>query len=459
MEVTSDFKELTMQYEQQGLLSHITRKVSADSEMMAVMKKTKGQIPLLFHQVDGYPCKVVTGLGGSRKLLAQSMGITEDKLRKHLAAAIAHPIPVTHVAEGKCQQEVHMAPFSLVDYFPVLRHYEKDNGKFIISGMMVAKSIDGSKYYTSIRRMWYKGKNQMTVLITSREMQEQFAYYEARKEPMEIAVMFGLVPAVVLGSQISTHLYNADKLEVSGALLSKSLETVKCKTIDLEVLSDAQVVLEGKVYPWKKEKEGPFGEMAYYYGEVKELPLCEFSCITMQKNPLWHTFFPSGCEEKLPMAISREVNLFNTIQMTVPGVRNVHLTMGGAGRYHAVVQIKKEQEGDGKQAALSAFASDKDLKYVTVVDEDVDIFDAEEVEWAITTRTQAASDIFIIPAALGSPLEASHHLKNTTDKMGIDATKPIGDKRFERTHVIGEEKIDLKEYIEERRDSRWHLEL
>lgn len=181
MEVTSDFKELTMQYEQSGLLSHITRKVSSDSEMMAVMKKTKGLIPLVFHRVDGYSCPVITGLGGSRKLLAQSMGIPEEQLRKHLAYAITHPVPVHHVAEGKCQQEVHMAPFSLEDYFPVLRHYAKDNGKFVISGMMVAKSIDGSKYYTSIRRMWYKGQNQMTILITSKEMQEQFAYYEAKK--------------------------------------------------------------------------------------------------------------------------------------------------------------------------------------------------------------------------------------------------------------------------------------
>lgn len=459
MEVISDMKELTAEYEKKGLLSHVTRKVSSENELMAVMKKTKGKLPIMFHQVDEYPCKVVTGLGGSRKLLAESMGIKEENLRKHLASAIAHPIPVTQAAQGKCQQEIHLAPFSLDNYFPILRHYEKDNGRFIISGMMIAKSIDGSKYYTSIRRMWYMGENRMTILITSREMQEQFAYYEEKKEPMEIAIMFGLVPGIVLGSQISTHLYNADKLEVSGALLSKSLETVKCKTIDLEVLSDAQVVLEGKVYPWKKEREGPFGEMAYYYGGVKELPICDFSCITMQKNPLWHTFFPSGCEEKLPMALSREVNLFNTIQMTVPGVKNVHLTMGGAGRYHAVVQIKKEQDGDGKQAALSAFASDKDLKYVTVVDEDVDIFDMEEVEWAITTRTQATSDFFIIPGAAGSPLEASHHLKNRTDKVGIDATRPLGDKRFERTHVIGEEKVFLEEYIEEGRCSKWHLEL
>lgn len=447
----SDLKELVEEYEQKGLLRHIRRQVSSEFEVMAVMKKSKGKLPMCFDQIDHYSCRTVTGMGGNRELLAASMGISPDQLRNHLMNAILNPIPVTRVQDGKCQENVRMAPFSLEDFFPVLRHYEKDNGRFVISGMMVAKNVEGNRVYTSIRRMYYMGGNKMTLLITSQEMKEQLEYYERIQKPMDIAVMFGLVPAVVLGSQISTHLYDANKLDVSGALLGKSLEVVPCKTITMDVLADAQVVLEGKVYPWKKQTEGPFGEMAYYYGKVQELPVCEFTCMTYQNDPVWHTFFPSGAEEKLPMAIAREVNLYHTVSMTVPNIKDVYITPGGAGRFHAVIQITKRSESDGKQAALAAFASDKDLKHVVVVDEDVDIFDLEEVEWAIATRVQSDQDVFIIPGAAGSPLEASHQIRNTTAKAGIDATCPLGETRFSRTHVPGEQEINLDDYIERRR--------
>lgn len=447
----SDLKELVNNYEQQNILSHITRKVSSEFEMMAVMKKSKGKMPLCFDQVDHYSCKTITGLGGTRKLLGNTMGIPAEKLREHLTNAIIHPIPVTKVVHGKCQENVVMAPFRLDDYFPVLKHYEMDNGRFVISGMMITKNREGNRVYTSIRRMYYLGENRMTLLITSNEMKEQLAYYEKEQKPMEFALMFGLVPAVVLGSQISTHLYNANKLEVSGALLGKSLEVVPCKTIDLDVLAESQVVLEGKVYPWRKETEGPFGEMAYYYGKVSELPVCEFTCMTYQNNPLWHTFFPSGSEEKLPMAIAREVNLYQTISMTVPNIKEVHITPGGGGRFHAIIKIAKQADSDGKQAALVSFASDKDLKHVVVVDEDVDIFDMEDVEWAIATRVQADKDVFIVAGAAGSPLEASHLLQNTTAKVGIDATAPLGNNKFMRTKVPMEQEIELDDYIERRR--------
>jgi UbiD family decarboxylase len=447
----SDLRELVNEYEQKGLMNHIRRRVNSEYEVMAVMKKSKGAIPMCFDRIDDYACKTVTGMGGSRRLLAASMGIRPERLREHLAGAILRPIPVTRIEKGKCQENIRMAPFALNDFFPVLKHYEKDSGRFVISGMMVCKSLEGDRVYTSIRRMFYPGENVMTLLVTSNEMKEQLAYFERERKPMEIALMFGLVPAVVLGSQISTHLYNANKLDVSGALLGKSLEVVPCKTVGLEVLADAQVVLEGRVYPWKKQTEGPFGEMAYYYGRVSELPVVEFTCMTWQNDPIWHTFFPSGNEEKLPMALAREVNLFHTVSMTVPNVKEVHITPGGGGRFHAVIQIAKKADSDGNQAALASFASDKDLKHVVVVDEDVDIFDPEEVEWAIATRVQADRDVFIVPGAAGSPLEASHLLQNRTAKVGIDATCPLGDNRFLRTSVPGEKEIDLEDYFERRR--------
>jgi UbiD family decarboxylase len=147
------------------------------------------------------------------------------------------------------------------------------------------------------------------------------------------------------------------------------------------------------------------------------------------------------------MALVREVTLFTTVKQVVPNVKDVHITLGGIGRYHAIIQIDKKSEGDGKQAALAAFASDKDLKHVVVVNDDVNIYDHEDVEFAIATRVQADQDIFIVPGAKGSPLESSHNLRGVTAKMGIDATYPLKHKEhFKRTSIPI--KVDLKDYID-----------
>ncbi|WML48237.1 UbiD family decarboxylase [Neobacillus sp. PS3-34] len=334
----------------------------------------------------------------------------------------------------------------MADLFPIPTYHADDSGAYYVSGILVVKDLSGRKRYTSIRRMQYLGGNRTNILITSNELKEQYAHFEKLGEPMEVAVMFGIVPAVVLSSQISTHLYHTDKLDVAGALLGQSLDVVKCKTVDLDVLAEAEIVLEGRMLPHEREMEGPFGELAGYYGFRSPQPIVEFSAVTYRNNAICQTIFPSSDEEKLPMALVREATLFSTVRQVVPNIKAVHIPMGGVARYHAVIQIEKKSEGDGKQAALAAFASDKDLKHVVVVNDDVDIFDSDDIEWAVATRVQASEDIFIVPGAKGSPLEASHNLKGVSDKMGIDATYPLGkEELFKRTSIPV--KVTLEDYL------------
>ncbi|MNV51924.1 3-octaprenyl-4-hydroxybenzoate carboxy-lyase [compost metagenome] len=252
----------------------------------------------------------------------------------------------------------------------------------------------------------------------------------------------------MLASQISTHLYHCDKLDVAGALLGTSLDVVQCQTVDLEVLAEAEVVLEGKILPHVREPEGPFGELGGYYGDCTQQPVIEFTAITHRNEPIWQTIYPSSHEEHLPMALAREATLLSTVRQVVPEVLNVHLTVGGIGRYHAVISIRKRSEGDGKQALLAAFASDKDLKHVVVVDEDVNLFDPQDVEWAIATRVQADLDVFIVPGAKGSPLEPSHQLRGVSAKMGIDATYPIAAKEsYRRTSIPVAPDFNIQDYL------------
>lgn len=445
---TPVFRDFLADLDASGRLLHLTKEVSPSFEAAALMKKTQGKRPMLFERVAGSGIPMACGIGGTRELIAESVGCDVDGLDAALASAIVNPIPPV-VTEGPVpvQQTFIEAPFELDRHIPVLSFYEKDCAPFVISGLMIVKSEDGTKSYTSVRRMQCLGGSRLTVLITSREMSEQLARFERRHEPLEIAVVFGVVPATLLASQLSTHLYDCDKLAVAGGLLGGPIPMARCRTVDIEVPADAEVVLEGKVIGWQKATEGPFGEMGGYYGGVSERPILDLTCMTCRRDPIMQMYFPSGFEEKLPMGIAREVGLLTTIRQTVPGVCRAYITPATLGRLHAVIQIHKEFPFDGRQAALAAFAADKDLKHVVVVDDDIDPTDPEQVEWAIATRLQADRDVFIVPGCNGSPLEPSHLERGVSAKMGLDATYPHDDERFLRTRVPGEDEIQLEDYL------------
>lgn len=441
------FRNFVATLDAEGSLIHLTRTVSPRYEIAALMKSTNGRTPLIFEHVDGSDIPVICGLGGSRELIAKNIGCAPRILDRALAHAIAQPILPVQIENAPVQERRINAPFELDAYMPMLTFNELDVGPFLVSSMMIVRSEDGTKEYTSVRRMQYLGDNRLLVLITSREMQEQFRNFERRHEPLEVAFVLGITPATLLSSQISTHLYDCDKLSVAGGLMGEPMPLCHCLTVDIDVPAEAEIVLEGHVLGWEKETEGPFGEMGGYYGTLSKRPVVELTCMSSRQSPLAQVVFPSGFEEKLPMAIAREVGLLTTIRQTVPGVCQAYITPPTLGRLHAIIQIHKEAPYDGKQAALAAFAADKDLKHVVVVDDDVDPQDPEQVEWAIATRLQADRDVFIISGCNGSPLEPSHAERGVTAKMGLDATYTHGDKLYKRTYIPNEERYCIKDYL------------
>lgn len=444
-----NMRDLLADWEKRGHLSRVKREVSPEYELGAVLRALKGERPLWFEKVKGYSVPVVGGLGGSRKLMADSMGLEESELLPNMVNSIINPLPTNLVTQAPVQENVITPPFKLGELFPIPTFHAEDDGPYYVSGILVVKDLDGKKRYTSIRRMKFIGGNRTNIVITSPELAEQYAYLEERGEPLEVAVMFGVVPAVILASQFSTHLFHADKLNVAGALLGNPLDVVKAKTVDLEVLAEAEIVMEGRILPHERDQEGAFGELGGYYGGHGREPIVEMTAVTYRNNPIMQTIFPSSSEEKLSMCLVREMTLFSTVRQVVRNVKAVHVTKAAAARLHAVIQIEKRSEGDAKQAALAAFASDKDLKHVVVVDDDVDVFNPEDVEWAIATRCQADQDVFIIPGAKGSPLESSHNLRGVSAKMGIDATYPLSEKELFRRTSVPEpyDNINLQDYL------------
>jgi UbiD family decarboxylase len=262
---------------------------------------------------------------------------------------------------------------------------------------------------------------------------------------LDIAICIGNSVPVLLAAA-TTLPHGVDELGMTNALEETKL--VKCKTIDIEVPADSEIVLEGKITK-EKVPEGPFLDITETYDRVREQPVIEIKKITHRKNAMFHALLPGKGEHKLLMGMPKEPTIFNEVNK-VCKCKNVLITPGGTSWLHAIIQITKQKEDDGKKALEAAFKGHGSLKHCVVVDDDIDIYDVNEVEWAIATRAQADKNILVLTNQPGSSLDPSAYQepdkKALTAKAGIDATIPFGktDKSFKKERYG---KIDLKNYL------------
>ena len=276
-----------------------------------------------------------------------------------------------------------------------------------------------------------------------------FEMAEEQGAPLDAAIVVGVDPLTLLASQAIAPM-DVDELTIAGALHGRPLPVVKCLGSELRVPAEAEIVIEGRFLPRVREPEGPFGEFPQYYGERGDRHVMEVDVVTHRKDAIFHTVGGGGLEHLLLGAIPREATLLAHLKRTFPNVLDVHLSPGGIMRYHLYVQIKKRQEGEAKNIMMGAFAGSFDVKHVIVVDDDVDIHNPTEVEWAVATRFQADRDLLVVPESQGSKLDPSTR-NGVGAKMGMDATKPLsaGEMVFKRIRVPGEESVDVERLLAE----------
>ena len=316
---------------------------------------------------------------------------------------------------------------------PIPTYYEKDAGPYITSGVVVAYDEDYG-YNLSIHRILVKDNYLVIRMVEQRHL--HFLYNKALKEKgyLDVAIIIGVHPAVLLSGSTSADI-TFDELKFSASLLGGEIEVFE---LDNGLLvPEAEFIIEGVIVD-RLDDEGPFVDITGTYDIVRKQPIIEIKKLYRKEKPIFHALLPGGIEHKTLMGMPQEPRIFKGVRNTVPTVKNVVLTEGGCCWLHAVVQIEKRTEGDGKNAILAAFASHPSLKHVVVVDEDINIFDINDVEYAIATRVQGDKDIIIIPGAKGSSLDPSSDLKNRlTTKVGIDATMSLtkGKEHFERAKI------------------------
>jgi 2,5-furandicarboxylate decarboxylase 1 len=436
-----------------GRLALIREGAALRFELAAIAKRLDGERATFFPKPGGHSVPVVSGLVSNRAWIADAMGVAPGEVLARFQEAALHPLPCNEMKSAAVQEVVHRK-VDLAALLPLPTHNEHDSGPYITAGLMITRNPRTGVQNVSIHRCQLSAPDRLGVLLLPRHTNMFYDMAEKAGAELPAAIVIGVDPLTLLASQAIAPL-DFDELTIAAALHGRPLPVVKCITNDLRVPAEAEIVVEGHFLPKLREPEGPFGEFPQYYGERAERHVMQVDAVTQRADAIFHTIVGGGLEHLLLGAIPREATLLAHLQRSFPNVRDVHLSRGGVCRYHLYVQIAKRQEGEAKNVMMGAFAGHYDVKQVIVVDEDVNIHDPAEVEWAVATRFQADRDLVIVPESQGSKLDPSTR-DGVGAKMGLDATKPLaaGEMVFKRIRVPGEEEVDLSRAVIEHADWR-----
>lgn len=420
------YRDFIDRLKESGKLVEVHQPVSPEFEASRIAKKTK--VPVLFHNVSG--SKVIMNLLGSRDELASMLGVSKEEIIKKLSEV--SPEGEVKLVSGSPTLEVIEEDVDLTK-LPILTHFEKDGAPYITAGIVVSEY--GGVMNASIHRLMLAGKDKLAArLVPPRHTYLLHKKAAEKGEPLPIAIVLGCDPTIIYAT--STRVPVGKEFEYAAALRGAPIELFECSN-GIKV-PHSEIVLEGYVDPKERVDEGPFVDITGTYDVVRKEPVIRITRIIHRKDPIYHGILPAGPEHLLMMGVPYEPRIYRAVG-EVTTVKNVVLTEGGCCYLHAVVQIEKQTEGDAKNAIMAAFAAHTSLKHVVVVDEDINIFDPNDVEFAIATRVKGDMDILIIPNVRGSSLDPRGAPDGTTTKVGIDATKVLIEREnFERA-VIPEE--------------------
>ncbi len=427
-------------------LMKIKREVSYLYEAAAIMKKLDKGPVLFFEKIKDSNYPLVSGLCSTKERICSAININSNEFNEKISSAIKNPINPRIIEKApfkECSEKPKLSDL------PIIKHYEKDAGRYITAGIVFAKNIETKTQNASIHRLLLLDDEHLVIrVVEGRHLWKCLQLSKQEKKPLEVAIAIGVHPAISLAAACQAP-YGVDEMGIANYLLNNNLTMSKCNKVNLFVPSCSEIVLEGEFMMEREELEF-MTDMLGTYDHPRKQPVIRIKNISHRKSPIYQGLLPAGREHRLLMSLPVEVKLFQGVKNTVPSTKVVHLTDGGCNWLHAVIQIKKSYEGEPKNAILSAFANHPSLKLAIVVDDDINPFDIKSVEFAIATRFQGDKSLIIIPNTKGSSLDPSSDQDNLlTTKVGIDATISLFKKkeRFEIAKIPGEDLMNIQEYI------------
>lgn len=424
--------------EKEGELTRIKKEVSTKYEIANVIYSLNEK-PVIFENIKGHDMPVFAGITSDRDIIAKGLDTTKEKLLFKLVDALRNPKKPDIVDKAPCQEVINKNPD--LDKLPILYHLKGDGGKYGSATVATIKDPDTGRN-VSYHRIMQRDKNKFTArLIKKRQTRTTFDKIDG---DLEMAICIGNSIPVMIAASLGPS-SDVDEFSIANSLSKTPM--VKCVTKDLEVPANTEIVLEGRITR-DLDDEGPFVDLTETRDFVRQEPVFVVDCITHRKDAMYQALIPGRLEHKTLMGMPKEPTIYDEVSK-VCDCKNVLVTMGGGSWLHGIVQIKKKKPSDPQKAIEAAFKGHKSMKHVVIIDEDVDIYSQNAVEWAIATRFQGDKDLYIKKDQPGSSLDPSgKHVpgqKTRTAKVGFDATIPF-DIDKEKYETVTYKKVDLNDY-------------
>lgn len=452
-------------------LSGVYRYVGAGG---TVQRPTRRGPAMIFNKIKGYDdARVLIGLLASRERVGMMLGCEPRKLGFFLNDAVKNPIAPVVVGPEKaqCQEVVHLATdpgFDVRKLLPAPTNTEEDAGPYFTMGMVYAEDPETGAHDVTIHRICVQSADELSIyFVPGRHIDAFRMKAEAAGKPLPVSISIGVDPAIEIGAcfEAPTTPIGFDELSVAGAIRKRAVELSKCLTVNALGIANAEIVIEGELLPNVRVREDQntnsgkaMPEFPGYTGEAKAaVPVFKIKAITHRLHPIMQTVIGPS-EEHVSMAgIPTEASILSMVEAAMPGkLLNVYAHSSGGGKYLAVLQFKKSSpadEGRQRQAALLAFSAFSELKHVILVDEDVDLFDTNDVLWAMQTRYQGDVSTIFIPGVRCHPLDPSQSpefspsikVAGTSCKTIFDCTVPYPLKdKFQRSKF---KEVDVKRFL------------
>lgn len=423
--------------DEKGLLKKVDVEVSKKLEISGILKEME-PTPVMFNNVKESEFRVVGNVFCTKNVIASYFNVTPMHLIPMLSRAILESSEPEIIKNAPCQEVVE--PNVDLDKIPILHHCDRDGGNYISSAVVVTRDPDYGQNLDFHRAMQFSKDKFATRIVRGRN----FHTFLERNGELEVAFCIGNTPNVLIAGATSVEI-GFDELKIANAL--EPLNLVKAHSVDLLIPAEAEFIIEGKVILEEKHAEGPFVDLTETYDIIREEPVFEVKKITHRNDAIWQALLPGALEHKILMGMPREPTIFNKVNESGVKCLDVNVNPGGCSWLHAIVQIDKVSEEDGKKAIYGAFAGHGSCKHIFIVDKDINIYDPLSVEWAMATRFQGDTRMIIKDKEPGSSLDPSAEPgTKLTTKIGFDLTKPLipKGKSFE---IADFPKVNLDKYF------------
>jgi 4-hydroxy-3-polyprenylbenzoate decarboxylase len=476
-----DLRDFLALLEERGQLRRIKAPVDPDLELAAIADRVLalGGPALLFENVTGASMPVAVNLLGTVQRVLWSMGMEEPEELEALGERLAllqQPRPPKGLREtarfGRvlwdllrarpdrdltppCQQVVLKGEQVNLDRLPLIRPWPGDAGGVITLGLVITRDPETGVPNVGVYRLQKQSINTMTVhWLSVRGGARHLRKAAALGRPLEIAVAIGVHPLLVMAAATPIPVQLSEWL-FAGLYAGEGVRLARCRTLDIDVPSHSELVLEGTITPGEELADGPFGDHMGFYGGVEDSPLVRFHCITHRRNPtLLTTFRGRPPQEEAMLAIALNRIYTPILRQQIPEIVDFFLPMEALSYKLAVVAIDKAYPGQAKRAAMafwSALPQFTYTKFVVVVDKEICVRDPRQVVWAISAQVDPQRDLFVLEDTPFDSLDFASERLGLGGRLAIDATAKIGP---EKRHPWGEP-LRRDAALESRVDQRW----